>query len=100
MKRKQVISVSIDPDLLQSLDDLVAEREFRNISNAICELTLGGIKLHQYRELAKDPAKAAEFHAAMNARIHNETFQEWLAPLLPQQLEGIRDMCDMMMGNQ
>ena len=88
LKRTTIVSTRWDLKILEEIEKLVINKNFKNHSQAIRECTKVGMKVHNYQEMMKDPQKADEFRAKMQEMIANEEMLDWVQTLQPEQIDG------------
>jgi len=83
-----MIALRIHLQELQSLKKLIAEGQFRNMSDAVRETAKIGMRMLEYKKLLEDPERAHEFHAKMKEIIKNDEIFHWLETLSIDQVDA------------
>ena len=88
------MSITMPLDLLEKIQDDIKAGSFRSKSAAVTEYSRIGIRISNYQEMLKDPAKAKEFQKKMQDVIQNEKLEGWIESLSSQQLDGLMGLME------
>lgn len=93
VKRTTLVSTRWDLIDLDAIEVLVKtplnpNATFKSTSEAIRECAKAGVKIHNYKEMMKDPEKADEFRQKMAEFMKNEEVFEWVDTLDNNQIDG------------
>ena len=89
MNLKASIGIRIEFEVLERIDELVKDNEFRTTAEGIRECTKLGLKVYYYRDIMNNPQEKAQFFDKLTQNIKNDKIFEWIKTLSPSQMEGI-----------
>ncbi|MCY4492041.1 MAG: hypothetical protein OXC46_11375 [Thaumarchaeota archaeon] len=88
------ITIRTPVTILEKIEHDVKTGSFRSRTDAITQYLQAGIRISEYQEMLKDPAKAAEFQQKMQAVIQDEKLEGWIESLSSQQLDGLMGLME------
>lgn len=88
LARKVLFPLRLDISQLESLENLVKRKKFKDVTKALRECANIGAQVIEYQDMMKDETKSAEFIQKMNDMIKNEDFEQFAHTLDSQQIDG------------